>query len=198
MGDRAWAQIRIGGSVTKKDWKRVVEALEQEVDNPRVYSLDKDKLVSAKKIKLFPPNAPFEMEEEEASCDPFEDARRVCRELGLTYVVEQGACVGAWDGGLISWRPDDPDRRNPLWAESPMFCENGEHYQLLTSGDSSDRVANSTVVRKAFRIALAEFLAAERPLLQLHAIDEVVPQMLERALDLAFRVQAVPPLTLVG
>lgn len=173
MSDRAYACIRIGGAVTKKDWKKVKKALEEEFgEMPELE-------------ELLARNECLDFVGEEADGDPFWDLRAVLRDAGLTYVVEQCGCLGAWQENTRSWDPVDAHRGDAAWRTF-YDAGTGEHIQLTADGERSYQLATRHDLQAAFTIAEAKH---ENPMKDWKALVEDV-------VSTCFRTVEVPPLTL--
>ncbi len=160
MGDRAWAEIRIGGPVRRSAWKDVKKALRRE------FSEDyKITVVEGLVLVL----------EDAESSGGFEDLQRVLRETGtMKYVVTMDGYFDQWPAQRLWWDPGDPERGREDLRSFYNTC--GERVTWLVNGTSLGPVPVMSVddVRAAFDAALQEFAAHGQGSLDAYLRERVV------------------------
>ena len=186
MSDRVSANIRFGGAVSRKNWKKVVDAIEEDAGYAFTFNFkvpaDKvegiGKKPTAMDLTLLPVRGSktsrlvtfaiparkidrlvgvvLEVAVDEVAGGTFEALEKLLRSLGMPYVVESDAYTGAFPAWTRWWKQDDREREDAAFAPFYRGCERHIHGAVDMDGTHL-RTATAEQIRAAHNIALSEF-----------------------------------------
>ena len=102
MADYSGVMMQIGGTIKLSDLDKLIDAAEEDGAGLNYDSVTAEEIFE-EIMDCANKGAPIAFSGSEVAWGRFESLEEVCKELGLTYLNQSDACVGAWGQMLEFW-----------------------------------------------------------------------------------------------